>query len=81
MQTKLTLSVDNVLIRRAKETARELGKSLSEMVEDFFAAVTTARGKRKRGQLTPVVRKLKGCLKGATVGEDDYKAYLEEKYR
>ncbi|MBI2942739.1 MAG: antitoxin [Candidatus Wallbacteria bacterium] len=81
MHTKLTLSMDEEVIRKAKQAAKEMGKSVSGMVEDFLAAVTKARGKRKRGELTPVVRSLLGCLKGAAVDEEDYKNYLEEKYR
>lgn len=81
MQTKLTLRMDVEIIRDAKAAAREMGKSLSQMVEDFFAALTKAKGSRKRGELTPTVRALKGCLKGATVDKEDYMKHLEEKYR
>ncbi|MBI4871488.1 MAG: antitoxin [Candidatus Riflebacteria bacterium] len=81
MQTKLTLRMDEDIIKQAKSAAREMGKSLSEMVEDFFAVLTRVRGKRSRGELTPTVRALKGCLRGATVDETDYCKHLEEKYR
>jgi hypothetical protein len=34
----------------------------------------------EKPKLTPLVRSLKGSLKGAKVGKGDYHKYLEEKY-
>ena len=41
MQTKLTLRLDDRLIRDAKHHARQSGKSLSQMVAEYFSAVTS----------------------------------------
>ena len=41
MQTKLTLRLDDRLIRDAKHYARQSGKSLSQMVAEYFSAVTS----------------------------------------
>jgi hypothetical protein len=36
--------------------------------------------KKGTSELTPIVRSLKGSLKGANVGKNDYHKYLEEKH-
>jgi len=80
MQTKLTLRVDEALIRRAKEHARRSGKSVSRIVADFLALLE-APTEKQMVELTPTVRSLLGALGGNPVGEGDYRRYLEEKYR
>jgi predicted transcriptional regulator len=80
MQTKLTLRVDEELVRRAKEHARRSGKSVSRIVADFLALLEQPT-ERQVVELTPTVRSLLGALKGNPVGEEDYRRYLEEKYR
>ena len=79
MQTKLTLRLDDELIKRAKSYAKKSGKSLSQIVAGFFALLDSEPGK-DRSELTPLVRSLKGSLKGADVGKQDFHKYLEEKY-
>ena len=78
MQTKLTLRLDDRLIRDAKRHARQSGKSLSQMVAEYFSAVTSPDG--ARGELTPAVSRLKGALAGTNVDREDYRRYLERKY-
>lgn len=79
MQTKLTLRMDEELIQRAKRYADRTGKSVSQIVADYFALVDG--GDAILGlALTPRVKALKGALKGATVTEDDYRQHLETKY-
>ena len=78
MQTKLTLRMDDRLIAAAKRHAARTGKSLSQLVAEYFAAcVATAS---RQAQETPTVSRLRGCLKGTGVTADDYRAHLEEKY-
>ncbi len=77
MQTKLTLRLDEDLIRRAKAFARASGKSVSKMVADYFA---TLEKDEQDFQMTPVVRSLKGALRGQDVDVEDYRRYLESKY-
>jgi len=79
MQAKLTLRLDEKLIRRAKAHARRTGKSVSQIVADYFAFL----GKRSTNgdsKLTPTVRSLRGMLSGADVGIEEYHKYLEEKH-
>ena len=79
MQTKLTLRLDDRLVKDAKLYARRTGRSLSQMVAEYFSAVTSPRAARE--ELTPAVSRLKGVLAGTKVDIDDYRAYLEGKHR
>jgi hemerythrin superfamily protein len=80
MQTKLTLRIDKQLIQRAKRYSKKAGKSVSQLVSDYFRLLTAREG-REEEELTPRVRRLMGALKGSKLSEEDYKRYLEEKYR
>ena len=78
MQTKLTLRIDDRLVKDAKQYARQTGKSLSRMVAEYFSAVTSPEA--VRDELTPAVSRLKGLLAGTMVDIDDYRTYLEGKH-
>jgi hypothetical protein len=74
---KLTLSVDDLVISRAKEYAKLHGTSVSEIVESYLAAISRPDVSSEPG--APVLRSLRGILKS---GEPDhYHEYLEQKYR
>ena len=79
MYTKLTLRLDDDLIRRAKTTAQKSGKSLSQLVSDFFTVLGSREGE-ELDDLSPNVRALLGVLRNSKMDEDDYKRHLEEKY-
>jgi Family of unknown function (DUF6364) len=76
MTTKLTLQVDEELIRFGKRWAQSRGKSLSRLVSDFLAALEKTPDE---GGLPPITRSLVGLAQG--VDEEDYRRYLEQKYR
>ena len=78
MQTKLTLRMDDELIAAAKVYARGAGKSLSQMVAEYFEALTKAE--REPVEMSPTVARMRGSWKGANVDERDYYAHLEDKY-
>ena len=80
MQTKLTLRLDRELIERAKAYARRTGKSVSEVVADFFAQLE-ARKAAETAPRSPAVESLVGALGGKKVSEADYQTYLVEKHR
>ena len=83
MQTKLTLRLEQRLIRRAKAYARRTGKSVSELVADFFGRLDAPEEEapsRVPAQ-SPAVQSLVGALAGARVDESDYRAHLTEKHR
>ena len=77
MQTKLTLRLDAQLIERAKTHARNRGKSVSQMVADYFALLGQ---EDPHEMLPPLTRSLRGALRGAPIDEDEYHRHLEEKY-
>ena len=78
MQTKLTLRLDDQLVRQAKQHAKQAGCSVSQLVADYFAAIVSSAPRPP--VLSPKVAELMGALEGARVDEADYHAYLERKY-
>ncbi|MBI4755807.1 MAG: antitoxin [Betaproteobacteria bacterium] len=80
MNSKLTLRLDDELIRNAKRYSSKSGKSLSRLVADYFALIDA--GEKAHGrELTPRVRSLFGALADSSVTEQDYRRHLEEKHR
>ncbi len=78
MNTKLTLRLDDRLIESAKHHAAESGRSISQLVADFFALIEAGGGDI---EVTSRVRSLRGVLTGFGLDESDYQRHLEEKYR
>ena len=77
MNTKLTLTIEEEVIRIAKEYAKEKGQSLSDLVENYFKLITNERRQIEPEQLSPRVRRLRGIIK-IEGDELDYKKILEE---
>ena len=78
MNIKLTLRLDDRLIKNAKRHSAETGRSISQLVADFFALIEAEAGGI---EITPRVRSLRGVLAGSGMDEADYRHHLEEKYR
>lgn len=74
---KLTLSVDESVIARAKKYALARGTSVSGLVEQMLDQA--ASGSNQPDVTPPVLGRLRGSLKG--VDRRDYHRYLERKYR
>ncbi len=81
MNTKLTLSIDEKTIVRAKIFARKRNKSLSRLIENYLRAVTVEEP--NAGEMSPVVAELSGVVDAGRVQghRSDYAAYLTDKYR
>jgi hypothetical protein len=79
MNTKLTLRLDDDLIKSAKEYAVITGKSVSRIVADLFEIIKNEKLQEK-ASLPPTVRSLRGVLNHSKVEHKNYKQYLEEKY-
>jgi len=47
MATKLTLSIDEDVIKKAKQVSRRKGKSLSKMVEEYLKNISEREGEKK----------------------------------
>ena len=78
MQTKLTLRLDDQLVKQAKTYAEKSGKSVSQLVADYFSLLNASSS--SKSEITPSVRRLKGVLKKSKADVQDYQKYLEEKY-
>jgi hypothetical protein len=75
MTTKLTLTLDDAVIRKAKRYARAKGRSVSELVESYFKSITGTEGNQSE-ELTPTVKSLLGSFKAPK--DFDYKSILQE---
>jgi hypothetical protein len=74
---KLTLSVDERVIKRAKQYARARGTSVSGLVEQMLDLA--ASGSDQPDISPPILSRLRGSLKGAD--REHYQRYLERKFR
>lgn len=82
MTTKLTLRLNDTVIRKAKKTARSKGVSLSRMVEDYFKSVAGQEAQEVRE--SPVLYEVAGVLSGKKDAAElraEYRKHLAEKYR
>ena len=86
MKKRLTLTIDENLIQRAKRHSQKRGKTLSQTVEDYFALMD-APIEFDEADLPPKARSLVGMLEGYDkMGYDGalekrYLNHLERKYR
>jgi Family of unknown function (DUF6364) len=78
MNTKLTLRMDETIVRKAKIEAKRRGKSVSRMVAEFIESIGLEKTSGK--DLPPTTASLVGILKGKEISEEDYKTHLREKY-
>jgi hypothetical protein len=81
MQTKLTLRMDETAIAQAKATAQLQGKSVSQLVADYF--VVLAEQHQPQLPTAEVTKSLRGLLKQenlAVADEEDYKQHLLQKH-
>jgi len=78
IMTKLTLSVDEGVVERAKRYAAGRGTSVSRLVEAYLSLLSGS-DRRPSEEPPPVLARLRGALKGAQPG--DHRRHLERKYR
>ena len=76
MNTKLTLTIEQTIIEKAKKYANGKGRSLSDIVENYLKAITK-EDNNESTVLTPIVQSLKGTFKAP--GEIDYKKELSKR--
>ncbi len=75
MNTKLTLTIDQSIIVKAKKYAAKKGRSLSDIIENYLRIIT----EDEQGEdivLTPTVKSLKGSFKAPK--NFDYKKELSK---
>lgn len=78
MQRKLTIRLDEGLIEMGKAHAKRSGRSLSQLVADYLTLLVTKPD--PDGELTPVVKELKGILAESDLDDSDYKDHLVKKH-
>jgi hypothetical protein len=79
MTTKLTLTVEKAIIERAKSYAKNTGRSLSEIIENYLATITKENADK---ELSPKLNRLVGVV---NLPEDfdqntELRAALEKKH-
>ena len=77
VNTKLTLRLDEELIARAKRHSVDTGRSVSQLVADFFSLIEVPH---PAAEITLRVRALRGVLAGSGLDKDDYRLHLEIKH-
>ncbi|SER21222.1 DUF6364 family protein [Neolewinella agarilytica] len=85
MDKKLTLSLNALVVEKAKSYARDHGVSLSRMIENYLATLTITEGEEGELVISPLVSRLVGVIDLDDDTKIDYKSdyadYLTEKYK
>lgn len=80
MNTKLTLSLEKEIIEQAKIYAKGTGRSLSEMVENYFRnLVSRSNNDNDEDEIDPKLKKLVGIIELPL--DFDIKKAREEHYK
>lgn len=78
MPTKLTLTIDQKVIAKAKKYAREHGRSLSNLIENYLQSlVEEPEAEGYESRYSPLIRSLKGAIR-VDGKEVNYKEILED---
>ena len=75
MNTKLTLTIEERIIHRAKKYAKQNGRSLSGIIENYLKIITQEEA-QEISEITPIVKSLKGSFKAPK--SYDYKKDLTD---
>lgn len=81
MDKKLTLSLNQEVVERAKAYAKSSNVSLSKLIESYLSALTSRN--KEKSTITPLVESLSGVidLPDDFDEKDAYSKYLIEKYK
>jgi len=78
MNTKLTLTIEQSIIEKAKKYARKKERSLSDLIESYLKALTAEENITKvENELSPTLKSLKGSFKMSK--NFDYKKELSDR--
>ena len=82
MNTKLTLTIEQDIIERAKNYAKDKNRSLSDIIENYLKMLTKTDRNQEVKKLNPIVKSLKGSFKMPKDMnyEKELGSRLEEKY-
>jgi len=83
METKLTLRLNDEVIRKAKIYAQNHKISLSKMIESYLDSITRQPENDKQHSISPLVESLSGVinLPADFDYKKEYRDFLEEKYK
>ncbi|MBS3739518.1 MAG: hypothetical protein KGY51_11090 [Psychroflexus sp.] len=81
MDKKLTLSLNESIIEKAKNYAKSNNISLSKLIESYLGTLT--KTEKKETEITPLVKNLSGVI---SIDDDfdaknEYAKYLLKKYK
>ena len=81
MDNKLTLSLDKVIIEKAKIYAKKNQVSLSRLIESYLATLISKT--KSKNDITPLVKSLSGVITLDNKADirNDYTDFLIEKYK
>ena len=77
MNTKLTLTIEQSVIDKAKRYAKDNECSLSDIIENYLKTITRESSIEDETELTPIVKSLKGSFNAPE--SFDYKKELTRK--
>lgn len=77
MNTKLTLTIEQEIINKAKKFAKENNRSLSDIIENYLKVITAEKKIKNTRNDNPIVKSLRGSFKLPKV-DLDYKKELKE---
>lgn len=63
MNTKLTLVLEQEIIQKAKDYAKEKNRSLSSIIENYLKSLIKEDVKKDTSQVSPIVKSLRGSFK------------------
>ena len=76
MNTKLTLTIEQAVVEKAKRYARKKERSLSDLIENYLKALTKETAKTPE-KTSPIVQSLRGSF---TMDKNvDYKTELSKR--
>ena len=63
MNTKLTLVLEQEIIQKAKDYAKQKNRSLSNIIENYLKSLTKDETKKDAVKISPMVKSLRGSFK------------------
>jgi len=77
MSTKLTLSIEQDVIEKAKSYAKLQGRSLSNIIEEYLKSISSDEKVNQKQELSNILKELKGSIKPPK-DKYSYKEILED---
>lgn len=78
LMPNITLSLEEPLISKAKTVAKKRGKSVSQLVSEYFTALES--DEHKETELAPLTASMVGIMSGEGDDKEEYVEYLERKH-